>query len=74
MGFVEQLRILQAAKGIPALLALATVDLAHHTLPAAGRLRIKDALLAAAVPHWCDRDVLAALFTGNTGGNRPPVR
>src|SRR5215831_3724643 len=62
MGFAEQLRILEAAKGKPALLALATVDLAHHTLPAAERLRIKDALLAAAVPHWCDRDVLAALL------------
>jgi tetratricopeptide (TPR) repeat protein len=62
MGFAEQLRILEAAKGIPALLALATVDLAHQTLPAEDRLRIKDALLAAAVPHWCDRDVLAALL------------
>ena len=62
MGFAEQLRILEAAKGVPALLALATVDLAHHTLPAAERSRIKDTLLAAAVPHWCDRDVLAALL------------
>jgi hypothetical protein len=62
MGFAEQLRILEAAKGIPALLALATVDLAHQTLPPVERQRIKDALLAAAVPHWCDRDVLAALL------------
>ena len=62
MEFAEQLRILEAAKGSPALLALATVDLAHDTLPAAERLRIKDALLAAAVPHWCDRDILAALL------------
>jgi hypothetical protein len=62
MEFAEQLRILEAAKGKPALLALATVDLAHHRLPAAERLRIKDALFAAAVPHWCDRDVLAALL------------
>ena len=62
MDFAEQLRILQAAQGSPALLALATVDLAHHALPEAGRARIKDALLAAAVPHWCDRDFLAALL------------
>src|SRR5262245_50218171 len=62
MEFAEQLRILEAAKGSPALLALATVDLAHHTLPEAERLRIKDALLAAAVPHWCDRDILVALL------------
>jgi hypothetical protein len=62
MGFAEQLRILEAAKGSPALLALATVDLAHDTLPEAERMRIKDALLAAAVPHWCDRDILAALL------------
>jgi tetratricopeptide (TPR) repeat protein len=62
MELAEQLRILQAAKGEPALLALATVDLAHPRLAAAERLRIKDALLAAAVPHWCDRDVLAALL------------
>ena len=54
MEFAEQLRILEAAKGKSALLALATVDLAHHRLPAGERLRIKDALLAAAVPHWCD--------------------
>ena len=62
MEFAEQLRILEAAKGKPALLALATVELAHHTLPAAERARIKDALLAAAVPHWCDRDALASLL------------
>src|ERR1700744_852045 len=62
MEFAEQLRILEAAKGAPALLALATVDIAHHRLPATERSQVKDALLAAAVPHWCDRDVLAALL------------
>ena len=61
MDFTEQLRILQATQGIPALLALVTVDLAHNSLPAEERARIKDALVAAAVPHWCDRDFLAAL-------------
>ena len=62
MDFTEQLRILQAAQGNPALLALATVDLAHNALPPGERTRIKDALVAAAVPHWCDRDFLAALL------------
>src|SRR5262252_3773066 len=62
MDFTEQLRILQAAQGNPALLVLATVDLAHNALPAGERTRIKDALVAAAVPHWCDRDFLAALL------------
>src|SRR5262245_56435270 len=62
MDFTEQLRILQAAQGNPALLALATVDLAHNALPAGERTQIKDALVAAAVPHWCDRDFLAALL------------
>lgn len=62
MDFAEQLRILKAAKDNPALLALATVDLAHHSLPEAERAQIKHALLAAAVPHWCDRNFLAALL------------
>jgi len=62
VDFAEQLRILQAAKDNPALLALATVDLAHHALCAAERARIKDALLAAAIPHWYDRDFLASLL------------
>jgi tetratricopeptide (TPR) repeat protein len=62
MDFAEQLRCLQAARDNPALLALATVDLAHPALPAAERSRVKDALLAAAVPHWCDSPFLAALL------------
>src|SRR5262245_39132797 len=69
MDFTEQLHILNAAEGNPALLALATVDLAHNALPPGERMRIKDALIAAAVPHWCDRDFLAALLetTGEEG-------
>ncbi len=62
MDFAEQLRILQGARNNPALLALAMVDLAHHALPAAERARVKDALLAAAMPHWCDPDYLATLL------------
>lgn len=62
MDFAEQLRILQAAQGDTALLALATVDLAHSTLSEAERARINEALIACAVPHWCDRHFLAALL------------
>ena len=62
MDFAEQLRILQAAQGNPALLALATVDLVHHALPEPERGLIKDALVAAAVPHWCNCEFLAALL------------
>ena len=62
MGFAEQLQVLQAAQNDPALLALALVDLAHHSLPTLERDRIKGALLAVAVPHWCDGRFLAALL------------
>jgi len=62
MDWAEQLEILQAAQGDPALLALAMVDFAHHGLTAAERARIKAALLAAAVPHWCNSGFLAALL------------
>src|SRR5215831_2029972 len=62
MDFTEQLRILQAVQGKPALLAPATLDLVHNALSAEERAQIKDALVAAAVPHWCDRDFLAALL------------
>ena len=56
MNLADRLRILEAAADDPAMLALTTVDLAHGSLGESDRSRIKDALLAAAVPHWCDRD------------------
>ena len=62
MDLHAQLSILQAAAGHPALIALCTVDLTHHTLPAERRVRLREALLAAAVPHWCDAPFLAALL------------
>jgi tetratricopeptide (TPR) repeat protein len=62
MDLAAQLRTLEAAQGKPALLALATVDLAHHVRAESERARIKDALLAAAIPHWFNRDFLAALL------------
>lgn len=62
MDFVEQLEVLQAARNNPALLALAMVDIVHHTLPDTERTKVKNALLATAVPHWCDSAFLAALL------------
>ena len=65
MEFAEQLRVLQAAAGNPAKLALSTVDLAFPALPDQERLALKEALAAAAIPHWCDAGILAVLL-GNT--------
>ena len=62
MDLAEQLRILEEAQRDPARLALATIDIAHGNLPAAEREELKDALAAAAVPHWVDADFLAALL------------
>lgn len=62
MDFEQQLRMLENAHRSPALLAFALVDLVHYTLSEHVRRRIKDALAAASVPHWCDRDFLAALL------------
>jgi hydroxymethylglutaryl-CoA reductase len=62
MDFAKQLRVLQAAQGDPAKLALATVDLAFPALSDAGRAELKATLEAAAIPHWCDVGVLAALL------------
>lgn len=62
MQLSDQLRILEAAQGDQAQLALATVDLAYPTLSDAEREALKDALQAAAVPHWCDTSILAALL------------
>ena len=62
MELQEQLRTLEAAKGDAAKLALATVDLAYPALPEAERAACKEALEAAAIPHWCDEAILAALL------------
>lgn len=65
MDFTEQLRILQAAQGDPAKLALATIDLTFPALGETDRSALKDTLLAAAVPHWCDAAILSALLQGS---------
>lgn len=62
MDLEQQLRILEAAQGSPALLTLSAVDLAHPLLPEPERAQIRRALLAAAVPHWCDREFLGTLL------------
>ncbi len=62
MDLAEQLRVLQEAQDNPGKLALATVDLAYPALPDAERAALKTALEAAAIPHWCDEAILAALL------------
>ena len=62
MDFAEQLRVLEAAQGDPAKLALATVDLAYPALSDAERTALKESLEGAAIPHWCDEAILAALL------------
>jgi tetratricopeptide (TPR) repeat protein len=62
MDFDGRLKVLQSAEGDPALLALATVELAHTELPMEERESIRRALLAAAVPHWFDPGFLGALL------------
>jgi tetratricopeptide (TPR) repeat protein len=62
MDAAEQLEILQQAQGDPALLALASVDLTLPELGQQERLALQVALEAAAVPHWCDASMLAALL------------
>jgi len=62
MDLTEQLRVLDAAQGDPAKLALATIDLAYPELEEAERATLKETLEAAAIPHWCDGPILTALL------------
>src|SRR4051794_1952311 len=62
MDLAEQIRVLEAARGDPAKLALATVDLAYPELPESERAALTETLEAAAIPHWCDEKILAALL------------
>src|SRR5262245_49980484 len=62
MELSRELEILQGAQGDPALLALATVDIKYSLLTEIERASLKEALEAAAVPHWCDDDILGALL------------
>jgi tetratricopeptide (TPR) repeat protein len=58
---LEQLQLIRDAHSDPALLALATVDLTFPDLPNSERSALRSALEAAAIPHWCDADILAEL-------------
>jgi tetratricopeptide (TPR) repeat protein len=58
----DQLRVLEDAGRDPALLALATVDLTYPELTGPERKSLRTALEAAAVPHWCNGAILAALL------------
>ncbi len=62
MDLTEQLRSLEAAQGDPAKLSLAAVDLAFPALAEDERAVIKESLEAAAIPHWCDAAILAAML------------
>jgi tetratricopeptide (TPR) repeat protein len=62
MDFDEQLRILQSARGDPARIALASVNLLLASRPERERENVRAALEAAAVVHWCDETILAALL------------
>ena len=62
MDSVEQLKLIGNAHGDPALLALATIDLTFPDISDAERTALRSALEAAAVPHWCDADILAELI------------
>ena len=63
MDFEQAIRILKEAKGDPAQLCLASVDLllAGHP-PDEEREKVRTALEVAAVPHWFDEKILAALL------------
>lgn len=62
MDLNDQLRVLEAANSDPAKLALASVDLAYPSLSADESSLLKESLEAAAIPHWCDAQILAALM------------
>jgi hypothetical protein len=62
MQLYDQLRALEAAQGELRALALAAVDLAYSKLSESQRQALKDALDAAAIPHWFDETILAAVL------------
>jgi tetratricopeptide (TPR) repeat protein len=58
MDFNEQLRLLQAAQGDPQRQAVATLDILLASQPP----ELRRAFEAAAIPHWFDERLLAALL------------
>jgi tetratricopeptide (TPR) repeat protein len=63
MTFDEIIGRLRGADGDPDQLILATVDMA---LAASNEPRLREALEAASIPHWCDARILAQLLDTNT--------
>ena len=62
MDYTEILRILEAAQGDPAQLALASVNLHLAARSQNEREKVRTALEAAAIPHWVDEKILARLL------------
>lgn len=62
MELAEALQLLKDAQHDPAKLALATVDLVHSELLESDRVALKATLEVAAIPHWCDATIVAALI------------
>jgi UDP-3-O-[3-hydroxymyristoyl] N-acetylglucosamine deacetylase len=62
MPFFDQHRALEMAQGDQEALALAAVDIAYPALSDAERQAVKDALEAAAIPHWFDEVILATVL------------
>jgi hypothetical protein len=64
MDLDETLRILREAKGDPARISLASVDLLLAEHPESEREKLRVALQVAAVPHWFDEEILGVLLDG----------
>jgi len=62
MDFEHALEVLKKADGDEASVRLASVDLQFPDLSETERARLREALEAAAVPHWFDDKILAALL------------
>src|SRR5271165_1155350 len=62
MDLDETLRILREAKGDPARISLASVDLLLAEHPESEREKLRVALQVAAIPHWFDEKILEVLL------------
>ncbi len=62
MDINQALQLLQDAQGDPARLALATVEIALASQPAAEQDALRAALEAAAIPHWFDAELLDGIL------------
>jgi tetratricopeptide (TPR) repeat protein len=67
MQFDRLLHALERAQGDQAMLALTTVDLAYPDLSDDERDALKQAVEAAAIPHWFDEGILAGMLDTTPG-------